>query len=252
MIMRLNKIWTYEKCMEVAKKFMHRVDFQKAHRGAYTACQRNNWLELVCSHMQPLGNYSKKCIYVYEFADNHAYVGLAGNLEARHSRRLRDKRDPVYVHIRNTNLTPTLIQLEPYIEVELAMLLEARWETEYKNNNWILLNKVKCGHHIGNPPMKWNKDSCLQEALKYNRVSHFKSNSRGAYSAAKRNGWLDECKIHMIPPKKPNGYWTYDMCLGESKKYSNRIEFRKSLSAYTISCRNGWLNDFYPPENYEE
>mgnify|MGYP001596337430 FL=1 len=44
----------------------------------------------------------------------------------------------------------------------------------------------------------WDKDKCIEEALKYTKVSHFKKQSSGAYGGARRNGWLDECCSHMI------------------------------------------------------
>ena len=46
--------------------------------------------------------------------------------------------------------------------------------------------------------------------------------------------------------RKPNGYWNYDTCYEEAKKYTSRNEFMKgSGSAYQISWKNDWLDDFY-------
>lgn len=44
---------------------------------------------------------------------------------------------------------------------------------------------------------------------------------------------------------KPAGYWTYERCKEEAKKYKTKIDFRIcSTSAYVIAKRNGWLNDY--------
>ena len=46
---------------------------------------------------------------------------------------------------------------------------------------------------------KWSKEKCQEEALKYNHRIDFKNNSKGAYSSARLNCWLDEICFHMIP-----------------------------------------------------
>lgn len=44
--------------------------------------------------------------------------------------------------------------------------------------------------------------------------------------------------------RKPNGYWTYDNCAIEALKYFTKIDFKnKSMSAYVIANRNGWMKD---------
>ncbi len=64
------------------------------------------------------------------------------------------------------------------------------------------------------------------------------------YTAAKRNGWLDDVCLHMTPGKRPNGYWTIDKVREEAKKFNSRSEFkRKSGSAYSYALKNGWLDD---------
>ena len=40
---------------------------------------------------------------------------------------------------------------------------------------------------------KWNYDTCLEEARKYKSRGEFQKKCMGAYVAAFRNGWLDDC-----------------------------------------------------------
>jgi len=50
---------------------------------------------------------------------------------------------------------------------------------------------------------------------------------------------IGDCK------KLPNGYWDYEKCKEESKKYTGRKEFQKgNSSAYNTSLKNNWLDDF--------
>ena len=40
--------------------------------------------------------------------------------------------------------------------------------------------------------------------------------------------------------KKKNGYWNYETCMEESKKYNTRNEFQKgNRSAYQVALKNG-------------
>jgi predicted oxidoreductase (fatty acid repression mutant protein) len=43
---------------------------------------------------------------------------------------------------------------------------------------------------------------------------------------------------------KPKGYWTYEKCVNEVKKYKTCGELKKnSPSTYVISCNKNWINE---------
>ncbi|MBQ0089914.1 MAG: DEAD/DEAH box helicase family protein [Prevotellaceae bacterium] len=42
--------------------------------------------------------------------------------------------------------------------------------------------------------VRWSKQECIEAAKRCDCISHFKRDYKGAYGAAKRNGWLDECR----------------------------------------------------------
>jgi hypothetical protein len=110
-------------------------------------------------------------------------------------------------------------------------------------NKWI--DEV-CSHMIPKNKIHgfWNiKENCLTEALKYDNRSDFNKGSFSAYNGATKNGWLEEICSHMKVFSKPANFWTKENCLKESLKYKSRGEFAKnSISAYTISRKNKWLN----------
>lgn len=279
--------WTKEKCEEEALKYNSRSDFQKKSGSAYRASVRYNILDNICSHMNNIGNRYKRCIYSYEFDDNHVYVGLTFNLNKRHRKHLEV--GTVYDYIQ-FNKHYTFKQLTDYIDVNLAIQKENEFVEYYKNKNYIILNKVKTGS-VGTLS-KWNKEKCQIEALKYSTkfefqkksrsaymfafsnkylndiCSHMESriwtkekcqiealkystrieyrkNSPGSYSAALKNGWKDEVCSHMKLISRKN-FWTYDECKKEASKYTKRGHFAiNSASAYKVSRKNNWLNDFY-------
>jgi len=105
-----------------------------------------------------------------------------------------------------------------------------------------------CSHmeETQKPSGYWTKEKCQEEALKYKTKTDFTQNSGSAYVSAAKNGWLDDICSHMIG-NTPKGYWTYEKCKEEALKYKNKGEFRKGNgSAFAISHKKGWLDEFFP------
>jgi hypothetical protein len=181
-----------------------------------------------------------RCIYVYEFSDKSAYIGLTYNLEKRNISRKLQKNDAVTKFILETNLQPNLKQLSEYISVDIAAILENDCIEFYKVNGWNVLNKVK-GGAIGSTNKFWTKEKCEIEALKYNSRSEFYYKSNNIYSAACRNGWLNDVCKHMTYKII---HWTKEKCEIEALKYNSRSEFIKNnKAAYTWAIRNNVLED---------
>jgi predicted GIY-YIG superfamily endonuclease len=237
--------WTKENCRKEALKYKTRTEFQKESKGAYNSSRRNGWLDEICKDMEVVGNLKMRGIYVFEFEDNSAYVGLTGNFKKRYNKHMNSIKSSVYKHIEETNLTPKFIQLTDYMDEELASKEETMWENKYITNGWNILNIRKTGGLGGSP--KWDYDSCRKEALKYKTITEFRKGSSGAHGSSRRNGWLDDIRGHMIKIKKHSNHWTKENCRKEALKYKTRTEFQKGSSgAYYSSRRNGWLGEIFP------
>lgn len=241
-----NGYWTYEKCKEEALKYTKRSLLQIECGSAYNTISRNKWFGLY-EHMILQGNRYKRLIYVFEFSDNSCYIGLTGNIKRREKQHLiKDYNSSVFKHILKTNLIPTLIIKSDYIDIEDAIKMEELVLIEYKNNNWIILNKAKTGG-IGSSNLIWDKENCRVEALKYDKISEYQTHSKSAYNASLKNGWIDEICSHMERRKSKNGYWNNkELCRVEALKYRNISELHKNCwSAYNYSKINGWLSEFF-------
>ncbi len=188
---------TKENCQEEALKYTNKTEFYKKSSIFYKKSLKNNWLDEICTHMILKGNILKRCIYCYEFSDNNVYIGLTYNIENRHNRHINSKLSSVNKHINKTKLTPNLIKLTEYIPVNDASILEGVYIKEYKKNGWEILNKCKTGG-IGGNIIKWTKEKCQEEALKYSSRSEFSRGNGSAYAASNRNKWLDIICSHMI------------------------------------------------------
>lgn len=91
---------------------------------------------------------------------------------------------------------------------------------------------------------KWTEETLLEEAKKYKTRSEFSKAKPGAYEYALKHDLLDKC-MWFNESKKPNGYWTYEKCLEESKKYKYRGDYRTgSHGSYKVAVRNRWIDDF--------
>lgn len=96
------------------------------------------------------------------------------------------------------------------------------------------------------PKGYWNYDTCYEEAKKYKTRTEFARKSPGCYEKAQFNGWIDD--YYWIPKyeAKPKGYWNnYQKCYDAAYTCLTRTEFAKNFStAYKISIKNNWINDF--------
>jgi predicted GIY-YIG superfamily endonuclease len=188
----VNKTYTKEDCQTEALKYRRRVDFQNESKLYYRSAIYHGWLEDICSHMGEPLTLKKRLIYVYEFDDNRAYVGLTCDEMGRHASHMR--KGAVYKYIKKTGLTPKRKLLTDYIEVYEAKNMEDSIMNEYRDNGWILLNSYKAGGTGG--VYKYTENRCREESKLYNDIKLFRKEKKGFYNAIKRNGWYVHLK-HM-------------------------------------------------------
>jgi predicted GIY-YIG superfamily endonuclease len=239
--------WTKKRCQEEAAKYQIKNDFRNGSSKAYMASHRNKWINDVCKHMEIQGNHFFVFVYVFEFTNNAAYIGLTYNIKERELDHLSRDKSQVYKHIKKTRAKYTLkIITKKPITKDKAQELEHKMKLKYIREGWNVLNKGKTGKGIGSlggNTLFWTKERCHQEALKYNLFSEFCKKASGAYDSAQRNGWVNDIRSHMTELRKPVGYWNKRRCKEEAFKYTKRSIFqRESNSAYNIAWRNGWIN----------
>lgn len=238
---QLREYWSKEKCHEEALKYEYKKDFRKNSSIAFSRASKNKWLDEICVHMKIIGNLHKRCIYVFEFSDNSAYIGLTYNYDSRIENHIRDKHSAVYQHL-NSGLTYVSIKLTDYVNVRNAKKLENKYVKIYEKSGWNILNKIKTGG-LGSY-LTWTKENCHKEALKYKTRKEFHRGSSGAYSRARKAGWKEDICSHMIKKVKPSGYWTKEKCLEEALKYNSRIEFfNKKPGVYSTCVKKSWLDE---------
>jgi len=248
--------WTKEKCHRESLKYKTRGEFRKNNEYSYGIAMKNKWLDDICGHMEIIGNLHKRCIYVYEFENNSAYIGLTYNLGNR--KLSHESRGTIHNYLNNNEIKFEIKKLTDYVDVKKAKELEKKYLKQYEKNGWNILNKIETGGLGGHK--KWTLEKCLDISLKYKTRNDFRKNKRSVYDSAKRQDFLDEICSHMIPTnKKPRKYWTKEKCKEITDKYKIRKEFEKNdVNVYNICVKNGWLDELcshmiykrYKPKGY--
>jgi predicted GIY-YIG superfamily endonuclease len=232
--------WTKDRCIEEAKNYNSRKEWSTKHHSSYIIAHRNKWLEECCNHMIKVGNSHYRAIYAIEFPDNHVYIGLTHDIKERIYNHYQSINSKVNIHMKKSNIQPIIKQLTEYIHKDIATKKEEIFLLEYKNLNWIILNKAKTGG-LGGGKLIWTKDRCIEDALLYSTKNEWVKNSNTAYKKASKMKWLEECCGHMKSPIKTkiSNNFTLDQCKELALKFNSRVRFKEKYSgAYSKILKN--------------
>ena len=198
--MKQKQLWTFETVHKEALNYTTRSEFSKDSPSAYQTAYKNGWLDKVCSHMP------KPKQWTFEDIHQEASLYTTRSAFSKGSRGAYQKAykegwlDKVCSHMVAAPIgVPTKWTFESTHKEALNYTTRSdfqrgsggAYQKAYKNS-W--LDKV-CSH-MGAPrrgaPTKWTFEAVQQEASLYPTRSVFQKKSPSAYSAARKNGWLDE------------------------------------------------------------
>ena len=173
-----------------ALKYETRGEFCVKSERFYEIARRHNWLDELCCHMHSVGDKYRRLVYVYEFENKTAYIGLTYNEKMRHETHFNNVKSPVFRYIKESGLTPIKkIITDGYVNSEIAKKTEHETVEHYKNLGWNVLNEAKTGG-LGKTCI-WTKEKVRDEIIKYKTMKDFRINSINAYNAMIRYGWRD-------------------------------------------------------------
>lgn len=263
-------IWTYEKCYNIAKKYKTLREFKKNEKQCYHAASRNGWLHdfkwLYNVPQEILEEIKTQSIYVYEFSDGFAYVGLTCNMRERdkaHRRPFYEKKQIKYGGVLQHSLSNN-IDIPPYkiLESELTLneskVREQYWMDYYKKEGWHLINKVKGGSLGGKMTnIELNKELIIAAAEECGNIETMMKKHRSEYNGMIKMGLKYECFPKLKNYKKPKLPYEYteDFILEIVKKYPIKNDLRKNETAvYQWLYSHNKLYDYYekPPKKYEK
>ena len=234
--------YTKEECMEVAKKYTTRTEFSELAPQYYFRACAKHWIKEICKHMERQGNLERRKIYVFEFSDNYAYVGLAMNPERREKQHLSTNTSSVFKHIEDTGCKEYVFKVlsDDFLSSNQAAEEEDNKINEYRENGWNMIN-IRPGGDLGYIPKKYTKEYCANIAKKYQYRIDFIKGDKDTYEGARRYGYLDEVCAHMKPKKQMPSKEEYAKI---ALKYNTTAEFRKQNNkALEYIIRHGWYDE---------
>ncbi|MBA6372505.1 GIY-YIG nuclease family protein [Colwellia sp. BRX8-4] len=245
--------WNKKKCRKEALKFTTTTDFIKGSNGAYISAKKYGWFDEITEHLEvtntPNGYWTKERCHL-EALKFETRGEFRSNSNAYQRARERGWLDEICLHMKDTR-KPLSFWTDEQCAME-AMKYTSRGDFEKgsssaysvaRENGWM---DIICAHMTSTKKSKgyWTIDRCHEEALKYKVKVDFKNKSGGAYTAARKKGWMDEVCSHMMSLQKPSGYWTKERCQQEALRYKVKEDFRKeSGGAYSAAIKNGWLEE---------
>lgn len=135
---------TIEECIVKAQEYTSIGKFRDHHKYMYRRIIEAGVQAEAFKNCNKHGMF-ERMIYVYEFSDNHAYVGLTHDYKERGEGHIRDTKSQVYKHIKKTGLQPIRKELTDYMPYDKAQVAEGEWVEKYKQGGWIMLNKAVTG-----------------------------------------------------------------------------------------------------------
>jgi hypothetical protein len=214
---RAAKKWTKEACLTEALKFRTKNDWWIHSRSSYNACLKRGWHREASAHMELVrGKWTKKAV-VADAAKYKTRSDWRKHSAGAYSTAVREK----WLQHCTQHMTNLVRKWTKQICMDDAKKYNSRrdWCKASKNaysaaqwNGWL---SAACAHmkRLTQPTGYWTKTRCHAEARKYASRKIFMLASRGAYAAARENGWLEAICGHMSRPA--NGarrtvYWFVD------------------------------------------
>ena len=155
---------TLQSCMEVAKKYQHKIDWMNNDYASYSAAGKYRWIEKCSAHMTRPP--SSKLIWTKE-----ACVKDAKKYRTKSEWR-EDNSSAYSIAHRNDWLDDCCEHMADGYEARNASFT------------------------------KWTFEACMVDAAKYATPVEWVKASNGAYKRAHLKGWLEQCCAHMTPARR--------------------------------------------------
>jgi predicted GIY-YIG superfamily endonuclease len=176
-------------------------------------------------------------VYVYEFSDCTAYVGLTKRPVKRHIAHYLHGKVAKKIKL---GLLDRFVVLHKELDSASAKMLEQDEISSYQASGWSLLNSNR-GGSLGQIGIKYSYLELVVLARDFKTRTEFGKVHYGPYQAARRLGWLDRLAEEVGWPKHVD-HWTFEECLKAASGFSGRGAWSLSNKGYMTAYCNGWLD----------
>ena len=235
--------WNYETCIAEARKYECVSDFRKGATGAYKAAWKNGWLKDYTFFKNPSLKWdydacyseAKKYEYTIDFKKNSgsAYNSAKQNgwlseyvwLSKKYKRKGFWTRENCLEEAKKYKTYHDFHSSVAYQKaVREGWLEDYSWFDDY-------------------PKETPTYEMCREDALRFQTLKDYRENGV-YYNTASNKGYVETFNWLKIA-RKSNGYWNYDTCYEEAKKYKNRWSFEQGCpGAKHAAMKNGWIDDY--------
>ena len=235
--------FTRDEVIEEMQRHQYRKDFQRARSGMYNWVLRNE--KTLLNMYKPKANSMKRGIYVYEFTDGRAYVGLTYSFEIRNHDHKSDPTSPVFIHIKRTGESPDMKVLERDLDTEQAKQREAYWVEWYRSQGWMMLNKAKAGALGTHTKIMYSQQQIDEAVAQCETLKEFKQRFKSIALYCQRN------RIK-IPLSTPRPCIKLEEANAIASQYGSRGELKRCRPNIYVRCvKHHWLDILYPGQGRE-
>ena len=229
---------------------MFKIDFFLEKRQAYNKAREEGWLDDFNWLITKTDSNDERTIYVYEFSDGAAYVGLTNWIEHRdYQHRYNKTASSVYEYsTQNSIEIPEVKILEENISPNKAGSIENKWIKFYRKNGWKIINKVRGGSLGGRPSRKYTKEQIIEETKQYKNQEEVRSKNRPLYNAMRRLRVVKDCfpKTHFKPKTVKHYNYSEEFLKEITSKYKKKSDLRNNeYRVYKWLYKHNRLYDFY-------
>lgn len=241
--------WNKEKCFEEVHKkgYKNKKEFRTGSAGCYSYAYSHGFLDELCKGMEVLGNYDLRKIYVFEFEDGYAYVGLTYKPSRRQWQHLNEKDSPVFKHTKDKSTSFVFKVLSDWLHQKEAQVFEDKMINEYASKGWKMLNTKRGGALGAARGWLYDLEELLEEGLKYKTRTEYRKGSPAKYAFAYEHGLLDIVCAHMPKFSHPPLIWTDKLLkkVVEECNHSQKLLKRKYPGAYTAIRKRDAIAEYF-------
>ncbi|WP_411992106.1 hypothetical protein [Agarivorans sp. DSG3-1] len=241
--------WTKPICIEKAKLFSTRQEWNRGHNPTYSKARRKGWLDELCGHMvryevKPNKHTYCRCkIAASKFRTRQAWnKGDNATYQAAYKKGWLDEMcehmEPSKTALKWT-LKSLLKDAEPYLVRYHWKLANPAGYLTARKKGWL----NQCCAHMKEPhgPL-WTLEMCIEDAKLYQYKGQWQRNS-SAYKAALRNNWLEKCCKHMTPAP-PTIKYSKGYLKKTALKYKRIVDWqRNDNNTYAAALRRGFKSE---------
>ena len=247
--------WTLELCKADALNYPRLTDWHQQSRKAYDAARLNGWFEECTTHMPAkiaTKTWTHELIQASAASFNSPKEWNKGSPSAYSAAQRLGKLNEYTAHMdRKVKPAGYWNDLERCKTEALKYVNRSKWimgsSVSYrtaKENGWM----DECTAHM--KPVNnrvsghWNSfENCMASALEYTTRTEWCKGTPGAWYAAQKHGWLEQCVAHMsVRGFIPEGGWTLEGCKASALGYASKSAWHGgNATAFTAARKNGWL-----------